>query len=334
MKKIILALLTFSLFYNCDKNELINENEIIEYSIISKGNLFGAGDEKILKQNVIIDNETDWSTLISKMDAVNNTSDSFTEKDIDFLKYDVIAIFDNIKSNGGYEYNVETNSSETITNVIIESIAPEGSAATVITQPYILIKINKSDIPIEFNFLEYTSTSSELEILELTGPNIGGYSFNLVKFLSDERLMGLEIYGGPNSLELNNEIQSFSLPNEKIAINLSEWDAPLYRTYIQQDYIEIDLDGNPIDPNNLEPNKINNWSIVSGTISFRMDKDPYFITVINNDNGEILDEFNLHNQYDLYITIENAVFENDQGEQILIKNSSIEQSALGWLTLG
>ena len=122
----------------------------IESTLIAKDNLFGNGDEGIIEQNLEITDQNTFDNLISQMNIVNNVSDSFSEIDIDFSQYKGIAIFDEIRENGGHslELNIMSNSENIIVN--ITDVVPEGNATTVITQPFHIVKISNSDLPIIF----------------------------------------------------------------------------------------------------------------------------------------------------------------------------------------
>jgi hypothetical protein len=134
----------------CTTNDDNEETLTIESNLISKANLFGNGEEGIPKQNLIVSDVTTWENLITQMNPVTNVSNNFSETNIDFSKYKIIAVFDEIKANGGHrlELDIETN----LDNIIIgiTDIAPEGNATTVITQPFHIVKITNSDLPILF----------------------------------------------------------------------------------------------------------------------------------------------------------------------------------------
>ena len=84
------------------------------------------------------------------MNSVNNVSEKFSEVNIDFSEYMVIAAFDDIKLNGGHsmELDIRSNSEEIIVKTI--NLGSGGNATAVITQPYYIVKIKKSDLPILF----------------------------------------------------------------------------------------------------------------------------------------------------------------------------------------
>ena len=123
---------------------------IFASTLIAKDNLFGNGDKGIIEQNLEITDQNTWDNLISQMNSVNSVSDNFSEIDIDFSQYKVIAIFDEIRGNGGHslELNIMSNSENIIVN--ITDVVPEGNATTVITQPFNIVKILNSDLPIIF----------------------------------------------------------------------------------------------------------------------------------------------------------------------------------------
>ncbi|TYA92201.1 protease complex subunit PrcB family protein [Seonamhaeicola marinus] len=150
MKRSLFLILLPLFVLSCDSNET-SENIKVDSTLISKGNLYGNGQENIDKQNIVLENQSSWNSLISKMDTVNNESDNFSETDIDFSKYTVIAVFEDIKANGGHalELNITSNSQTILVEVI--NTSPKGNATTVITQPYHIVKISKNDLPIVFN---------------------------------------------------------------------------------------------------------------------------------------------------------------------------------------
>lgn len=70
-------------------------------------------------------------------------TNDFTDTNIDFNKYQIIAVFDQIYENGGYSID--------ITNVIVkvENLLT-GGINSIFNQPFHIIKISKSGKPILF----------------------------------------------------------------------------------------------------------------------------------------------------------------------------------------
>ncbi|PQJ20618.1 protease complex subunit PrcB family protein [Tenacibaculum sp. SG-28] len=149
MKNLVVILFSILISSCSSDNENLNSRNV-DSTLISKGNLHGNGIEGISKQNFVISNQTVWNNLISQMDSASNVSDNFTETTIDFSEYTIIAVFDEIKRNGGYdlELNITANSENIIVN--ITSLVPEEVAPTVITQPYYIVKIKNSNLAIIF----------------------------------------------------------------------------------------------------------------------------------------------------------------------------------------
>ena len=148
IKNVLIILLTI-LVFSCntdDDTKIVS----IESILISKDNLYGNGGEGINKQNIVITDDGVWNDLITQMNTINNVSDNFSETEIDFSEYTVIAVFDEIKGNGGHslELNITSNPENIMVN--ITDLAPNGNATTVITQPYHILKIKKTVLPIVF----------------------------------------------------------------------------------------------------------------------------------------------------------------------------------------
>ncbi len=117
----------------------------VNFTLIAQGNLYGAGQEDINKQNFTISDSSSWNELMDKMNTVNNVSDGFLETNIDFVNFIIIAVFDDIKPNGGNSIDVikivenENENFVTIDNIL------KGNATTVMTQPFHIVKIPKTN---------------------------------------------------------------------------------------------------------------------------------------------------------------------------------------------
>jgi hypothetical protein len=150
MKKNVLTILLSIFVLSCNSNDNNSGMVNIESTLISKGNLFGNGAEGIIEQNLIIADQISWNNLITQMNSANNVSNSFTETNIDFSEYIVIAVFEQIKVNGGHslELNIISNSENII--VSVTNLGANGNATALITQPYHIVKIKNSDLPILF----------------------------------------------------------------------------------------------------------------------------------------------------------------------------------------
>lgn len=146
--KNILLILTIALI-SCSSND-DNLNKNVNFSIIGQGQLQGNGAENIEKSNLVIDNTTSWNELIDKMNTANNVSDDFAETDIDFSQYIIIAVFDKIYGNGGHSIDIiEIMENETTIAVKVDNLMT-GDDTQIITQPFHIVKIPKTEKQIIF----------------------------------------------------------------------------------------------------------------------------------------------------------------------------------------
>ena len=150
MKKHVLIILFSILNLSCNSDDKDVVIITIESTLIASDNLYGNGAEGIAEQNLVISNQATWDDLITQMNTVNNVSDNFSETDIDFSEYKVIAVFDEIKGNGGHSLDLTITSNSENIKVMVTDLVPEGNATTVITQPFHIVKIPTSDLPIIF----------------------------------------------------------------------------------------------------------------------------------------------------------------------------------------
>ncbi|MXV38674.1 hypothetical protein GO491_08320 [Flavobacteriaceae bacterium Ap0902] len=151
MKKNLLILLLSIFIVSCSSDDDSNGRAAVDFTTIHQGALTGNGEEGINKQNLVIKTQSDWETLTTQMNTVNNVSDNLTDVDIDFSKYSVIAAFDEVKPNNGYglELNVTSNSQKLFIETS-ETLTDEEYVGFVHIQPYHIIKIENSELPIVF----------------------------------------------------------------------------------------------------------------------------------------------------------------------------------------
>jgi hypothetical protein len=152
MKLKILIMLSLIFVFGCKCNKTSTEmaSKNVESVLIAKGNLYGAGAEGIEKQNLVIANKNDWNALLTQLDTTNKVSQSFTETDIDFNKFTVIAIFESVKGSGGHKIAVDILETSEQKIITVKHTSPKGNATSVMTQPYYIAKLPKSDLPIVF----------------------------------------------------------------------------------------------------------------------------------------------------------------------------------------
>lgn len=128
---------------NNDDSE--NNSQVITPILISQMELMG--NEGIPAQNIVINQAIDWELLkVSMHDRVN----FFTETDIDFDEFVILAVFDQVYPNGGHSIDI-TSVVEHQNNIIVtvDQLLP-GGAQAVIQQPYHIVKIPMTSKPVLF----------------------------------------------------------------------------------------------------------------------------------------------------------------------------------------
>lgn len=138
----------FFILNSCSENEETIESKTpIAVQQIGKGDLVG---NNIPQQNTVITTSAQWTTLLTNLDASNNISGGFTETNIDFNQFMIIATFDQVFPNGGHSIDIMTvNENAQNIEVDVEKLL-QGNVTTVVTQPYHIVKIPKSTKPIIF----------------------------------------------------------------------------------------------------------------------------------------------------------------------------------------
>ena len=151
MTKFTLLILTSLFAFGCSTPNDYSNMADVDSELIAKGNLSGIGTEAISNQYFSITNQTDWENFISQIDATNEVSSGFSEQNIDFSEYVVIAVIDQVRNTSGYSIDLEisTNYEKIFIGSNLSSPSPDGVVATVISQPYHIVKIAKTNLPID-----------------------------------------------------------------------------------------------------------------------------------------------------------------------------------------
>ncbi|WP_294818869.1 protease complex subunit PrcB family protein [uncultured Flavobacterium sp.] len=156
MKRIILAAAMAVSLYSCQDDDsgpiATTNNGPVAVTFTEIGNQELMGSENFEVPRLVIDNEADWNALKAQMDLYNPYSAGFTENDIDFSQYKVIAVIDELRTSGGYDITIASVSRdrEQITVHIEHSDSGPGNAASVLTQPFHIVKIPYSPLPVVF----------------------------------------------------------------------------------------------------------------------------------------------------------------------------------------
>ena len=146
MKK-LLFLSTVILFIACKSHQKTMKNKAFAYELIVQSTLHGNGAEGFKSGLYKISDNAQWQAFLKKINTVNNESSKFNPGNLDFDKFMIVAIFDKILSHGGVKFYIDKveNTRDTV-KFITKHQAPQGQMTIqVMNQPYILIKIKKTD---------------------------------------------------------------------------------------------------------------------------------------------------------------------------------------------
>ena len=151
MKKLVyfcFALLMFSC--NSAKNE-----QNMTPTLIAEGNLYGNENEGLVENNMALKNQTEWTEVATKMNKVNATIKEEQINNVDFDKQMVIVLIDQQRTKGGHSIKIlDIENREESVVVKIQKSQTEGMATMVMTQPFYVATIPKTDKEIEFKEVE------------------------------------------------------------------------------------------------------------------------------------------------------------------------------------
>ncbi len=147
MKQILFILSIFFTLTSCSNDDSASSK--VEFTEVYHGDFFN-GDYNNPKANLVIKDLAEWNKLLVKLNLDIKPWQNAISTDIDFEKYQVIAVIDEIRNYGGYSIDItkitQTNNS---ISVKVEQLN-SGGLTTVITQPYHIVKIPKSNKKVVF----------------------------------------------------------------------------------------------------------------------------------------------------------------------------------------
>ncbi|AUC85135.1 hypothetical protein CW731_07435 [Polaribacter sp. ALD11] len=144
--KLFITIIFSLLLTACPKNEEGG------FTSLSKGNLFGAGDEGFKKENIVISSQVEWKSFLLKLDSANKVSETF-ENAIDFSKEMIVVVVDKVRNTGGFSVEIVEAVKEGETFLIkVSSTSPKPTDMVTmgIIQPYHIVKINKTKKEVKF----------------------------------------------------------------------------------------------------------------------------------------------------------------------------------------
>lgn len=147
MKQIITILSILFVFASCDNDD--SQNGDLEYSVILQGDRFN-GNYDNPKENLVIKDQQTWTSLIGKMAFLSDTNYYFPDATIDFTKYQVIVVIDEVRQYGGYSIDITKITQDNNSIFITVEQLKSGGINAVITQPFHIVKISKTGKKVVF----------------------------------------------------------------------------------------------------------------------------------------------------------------------------------------
>lgn len=156
MKNVIFLIPIFLLSFGCSNSDYSNSDVNktfpvqINFTLISKGGLQVTSQDVITEENLVVTTSQEWQQLRNQMDLENIYSHPYTETDIDFSQYMVLAAFDEIQPHSGYWISI-SNITEQPDSVFVEVTTGNGSEGyDVMNRPFHIVKIPITNKPIVF----------------------------------------------------------------------------------------------------------------------------------------------------------------------------------------
>jgi len=152
MKSVISIFLVSIVLSGCPDNNNSNKSvQEMTFETIYKDNLYG-GTDIFEPKNFLFNMQDEWKSFLTKLDTENKVSDQF-DTSIDFSKYTVVAIIDELRNTGGFSIEVSKiiDNKEQIM-IMVKNLSPQPTDMVTMTinQPFHIIKINKTDKEIAF----------------------------------------------------------------------------------------------------------------------------------------------------------------------------------------
>lgn len=149
MKQIITLFSFLFLLTSCSNDNNSNQSDV-SFSTVVQKDLSPSDQKPIAETKVVITDSQAWNTFITKISVVNEESNYFIDKNIDFTKFQIIAVIDQKYLNGGHTIDI-TKIAENKNNIYVKvEKLHTGNIATVLTQPYHIVKIAKSSKKVIF----------------------------------------------------------------------------------------------------------------------------------------------------------------------------------------
>lgn len=134
-----------------NNNNNTNEPVAVEFTEIVHGAFYPI--EGFPPGNMVINGQAEWEALVQEMESYDEFALQDADMDVDFSTHKVIVLIDEPHNEGAGQYDIEVGSvmqSEGQIIVDVQYSVPENAVTLMFTQPFHIVKIPQSDLPIVF----------------------------------------------------------------------------------------------------------------------------------------------------------------------------------------
>lgn len=147
MKQIVLIISILLALTSCDNDDLPNSD--VQFSLVAKGDSFPNG-QSLAPRHIIIKDSQTWNKLVKEMNVSNNLSQKFSETNIDFNKYQIIAVIDKTQNSGGHSIDIVEITKNRNTVIVKVEKLKNGNHTSKLSRPYDIVKTSKTDKKVVF----------------------------------------------------------------------------------------------------------------------------------------------------------------------------------------
>lgn len=148
MKQIFFIFTILFALASCNNDDLPNSN--VQYSLVAKGDSYPNDEKSVAQTHLVIKDNKSWNKLMTEMNASNNLTKDFTETNIDFSKYQIIAVIDKTQHSGGHSIDIMKISENRSTVIVKVEKLKKGDLTSRLSRPYDIVKIAKTTKKVVF----------------------------------------------------------------------------------------------------------------------------------------------------------------------------------------
>lgn len=137
--KQVLPLFLCLLFTKCVVVKTSPSEGALIITTIEAGVLTGGGEEGYNQAVIAINSIDEWFTIAEGMNSVNRVNYNLKIEGFDFMNNNLYIYFDKLRSTSGYSLLVNEKKNA----IVLTSTRPNGPAAEVLSQPFLLFSTNK-----------------------------------------------------------------------------------------------------------------------------------------------------------------------------------------------